>query len=220
MKANVQPLIRLLFAALLAGAGFAPALSAGPAILMYPLARAFGSPSESELAKCRQAFAELQAGLGASRVAVVPVMFADGSQRSWRADLAASVIQQASSRTSARFETAAAAPTTFPAKLGHNQLRYLWERAEVYGQWVRDARPPGDYVWICEIWGHDGKVAAIHVYLLAATGQVAYCRLFNSHQFGPNLPLDDEAPIQLLVKQLFKDLPREPEKVFPPYGVG
>lgn len=216
MKAS----IRILITTLSAGFGLASPLTAGPAILMYPLARAFGSPSESELAKCRQAFEQMQTRLGTSRVVVQPVMFVDGPQRDWRRDLAESIIQQAGTRTGAKLEVSSSAPTAAPAKLGHNQMRYLWERAAAYGRWVKEAHPAGDYFLVSEVWGRDGQVAAIHVFVFDATGQIAYCRLFNSHQFGPKLPLAGDEPIKLFVNQLFKDLPRDPKQIFPPYGVG
>jgi len=162
----------------------------------------------------------LQAQMGTSRVVVQPVMFVNQGERIWRRDLAEAIVQQSEAQTRAKFEVASAAPTAAPTKFGHNQMRYTWERAAAYGQWVKDTHPAGDFLWVCEIWGHEGKVAAIQVYVLDASGQIAYCRLYNSHQFGPNLPLAGDEPIKLLVKQLFKDLPRDPKQIFPPYGVG
>jgi len=40
---------------------------------LYPVARAFGSPPESELAVCREAFRQLQMHIETSRVQVEPV---------------------------------------------------------------------------------------------------------------------------------------------------
>lgn len=211
--------ITRILAVLVLGGVMLPPLKAGN-VLLYPLARAFGSPSEAELARCRQAFQQLQSGLGTSRVAVAPVFFADGGRRQWRPDLAAAIIREAGAHTSARLEVTAAVPEVAPAVLGHNQLRYLWERAAVYADWVKAAHPAGDYVWLAEIWGHDGQVGAIHVYVFDARGQLAYCRLFNSHQFGPALPLAGEEPVRLLVRCLFEDLQKDAEKIFPRYGVG
>ena len=216
MKASIPRII----AALAIGASLTPSLTAGPEILIYPLARVFGSPSESDLAKCRQAFAQLQAHLGTSRVVVEPVLFVENGERSWRRDLAEAIVQHSAASTDAKLEVANSAPTAAATKFGHNQMRYTWERASAYGQWVKDTHPAGDYLLVTEVWGWQGKVAAIQVYVLNATGQVAYCRLFNSHHFGPDLPLVGDEPIKLLVKQLFKDLPRDPKQIFPPYGVG
>jgi len=202
------------------GACLSPSLRAGSPILLYPLARAFGSPSESELARCRQAFQGLQTRLGSSRVVVAPVYFVDGPRRRWRPDLADAITRELGAQTGANLEVAAAPPAVAPAELGHNQLRYLWHRAADYSGWVKAAHPAGDFVCCAEVWGFHGKVAAIHIFVLDASGQVAYCRLFNSHQFGNNVPLESDDAVRLMVKTLFRDLKREPTKVFPPYGVG
>lgn len=216
MKSSTQ----MILSALVFGGLLLSPLRAGSEVLFYPLARAFGSPPESELARCRQAFQQLQAHLGTSRVLVQPVFFVDGHRREWRQDLAEAICREAGTRTSAKLEMAGAAPVVAPAQFRHNQLRYLWERAAQYGQRVKMARPDGDYVLLAEIWGHDGKVAAIQVYVFDPSGQIAYCRLFNSHHFGPNLPLLGDDAVQLVVKHLFDDLPRDAKSLFPPYGVG
>lgn len=216
MKTSLQKLLW----ALVFGGLMLPTLNAGTEILLYPLARAFGSPPESELARCRQAFQGLQSRLPASRVVVQPVLFVDGPRRTWRQDLAGAICQEAQTRTGASLEVAGAAPQVGPAKFRHNQLRYLWERAGQYSSWAKAAHPAGDYVWCAEIWGHDGKVAAIQIYILDPAGQVAYCRLFNSHHFGDNVPLEGRDAVRLIVNAVFRDLQRDPKKLFPPYGVG
>jgi len=207
-------------AALALGSAMLSSLKAGTEILLYPLARAFGSPSESELVKCRQAFRHLQSGLATSRVTLLPVFLVEDGRQEWRPDLAEAIIREAGTRTTAKFEVVTAAPPVAPAQIGHNQLRYLWARAEVYSAWVKSTPVAGDYTWVAEIWGHGNKVGAIQVYLLDAHGQVAYCRLYNSHQFGPDLPLQGDAAIKLFVRQLFENLRKDPEMIFPPYGVG
>lgn len=197
-----------------------PPLQAGSNPFFYPLARAFGSPPEAELAKCRQAFQRLQGRLETSHVTVQPVFLVDGDQRAWRRDLAERVVREAGAHTKARLIPADTTPAVAPARLGHNQLRYTWARAAEYSRWVQAARPAGDYVWFIEIWSARGKVGAIQVYLLEANGQVAYCRLFNSHQFGPDLALEGDAAIRLAVQRFFQDLPKDPRAVFPPYDIG
>lgn len=212
--------ITRILAALILGVVVLPQLRAGN-ILLYPLARAFGSPAEAELAKCRQAFQQMQSHLGESRVAVQPVLFIDETHRTWRRNLAVILAREAGPLTTAELTVPrGGTPAVSPTELGHNQLRYLWERAAVYSDWVKADPPAADYVWIAEIWGHGGKVGAIHFYVLDARGQIAYCRLYNSHQFGPNLPLQGDAAIKLIVRRLFEDLRKDPEQVFPPYGVG
>ena len=59
---------------------------------MYPFARAFGSPPESELAQCREAFRLLQSCLATGRVQVQPVLFIEDGRRQWRHDLAQAIV--------------------------------------------------------------------------------------------------------------------------------
>jgi hypothetical protein len=216
MKASMP----ILLWALVLGGTMPPTLHAGNEIFLYPLARAFGAPREAELVRCRTAFQGLQSRLAASRVLVAPVLFVDGPRREWRKDLAEAMVQEMQARVGASFEVVGAAPDVAPARFRRNQLRYLWERGAQYAGWVKAAPPAGDYVWCAEIWGHGGKVAAIQVYILDPAGQVAYCRLFNSHHFGNQLPLEGDDAVRLVVNALVRDLQRDPKALFPPYGVG
>lgn len=216
MKSSLKNTVAAL---VLAGLALSTA-RAGSEILLYPLARAFGSPPESELVKCRQAFRELQSGLGGSRVVVEPVLFVDGHRRQWRADLAGSLCREAAARTTAKLVVAPSNPSVPQARFRHNQLRYTWERAAQYAGWVREAHPAGDFVWCAEIWGHDGKLGAVQVYLLDPSGRIAYCQLFNSHHFGENLPLEGDRAVRLIVEAVFEHLRWDADRVFPPHGVG
>ncbi|HVZ64061.1 MAG TPA: hypothetical protein VG936_05685 [Lacunisphaera sp.] len=217
MKTNFSRLL----AALVVGGSLLSPLRAGCEILLYPLARAFGAPPESELVRCRQAFQQLQAHLRESRVPVQPVFCVGGGRAVWRRMTAVALAREASDQTRADLVVPRnGAPAVPPTEFGHNQLRYLWTRAAVYTDWVKANPPAADYVWIAEIFGHGGKVGAIQVYILDAGGQVAYCRLFNSHHFGSNLPLESDAAVQLIVRSFFEDLKKSAEQIFPPYGIG
>jgi hypothetical protein len=187
---------------------------------LYPVARAFGSPPESELAVCRVAFRQLQMHLETSRVQVEPVLFAVDHGRQWRNDVAQAIVVEAGAHTKAKLEAATAPDVSFPSKMYHNQLRYLWDRSREYARWIKVAPPGADYVLCAEVFGHEGKVDAIQVYVFDAKGQIAYCRLFNSHHFGKNLPLEGEGHVRLMVKVLFDDLRKDANVIFPPYGVG
>jgi hypothetical protein len=195
-------------------------LKAGTEIFLYPFARAFGSPSESELVRCRAAFKQLQARLGTSRVVVMPVLFADAGRYEWRKDLAAVELGELAAQTSAQMEVSTSEPNVAMPPRFHNQLRYLWKRSTAYGSWIKATHPVGDYVLVTEIFGGGGKVGAIQVYLFDSSGQIAFCRLLNSHQFGPNLPLNGEDAVKLIVNTLFENLKWDAKKLFPPYGVG
>ena len=221
---SVNPFLKRVFfgmLTLLGGLGMLLTLAfAGCQAVLAPFARAFGAPPESELALCRTAFQKLQSRLPDSRVQVEPVYFALDHDRQWRSDWARSLVHEAGVQTKARFELASAPPEVRPTTFGHNQLRYLWARSVAYADWIKATSPAVDYVWCVEIFGHAGKVGAIQVYVFDANGQVAFCRLFNSHQFGDNLPLQGEEHIRLVVKTLFEELRLDPKVIFPPYGVG
>jgi len=180
----------------------------------------FGSPAESDLALCRVAFVQLKDHLGTSRVRIEPVHFADGPTRQWRYDWAESLAREARLHSTAKFELAPIAPGVVPTHFGRNQMSYLWERGAVYSNWLKASPPGADYVWCVEIFARDGHVGAIQVYVFDAKGQVAYCRLFNSHHFGANLSAEGDEAIRLVVKSLFENLLLDPEKLFPPYGIG
>ena len=189
-------------------------------VALYPVARAFGSPPESDLATCREAFGRLQQRLATSRVRVEPVLFVHGSGRTWRLAMAQALVEEAAAHTAANFEIAAGRPDVAPRNIGHNQMRYLWERAADYAHWLKATRPETDYVLCTEIWARQDRVEGIHVYVFTAEGQIAYCRLFNSHHFGNSLPAEGVAHVRLMVKQLFDDLRLDAAVVFPPYGIG
>ncbi len=193
---------------------------AGTEIFIYPAARAFGGPSESELARCRAAFKQLQAGLAKSRVVVMPVLFADAGRCQWRNDLAAAEMRELATRTPAKIEVSLAEPKVAAPPHFHNQLRYFWKRSTVYRDWIKTAQPGGDYVLVTEIFGGGGEVGAIQIYLFDSSGQVAYGRLLNSQQFGPRLPLAGEGAVKLIVNTFFDNLKWDAKKLFPPYGVG
>ncbi len=188
--------------------------------VMYPLARAFGSPPEEDLAACRVAFAELRTRLPQSLVRVEPVQYASALDiRQWRYDWAEGLAREAQLRQPAHYQVAPIAPGVVPTHFGRNQLRYLWERATAYSNWLKSSPPGADYIWCTEIFAQDGKVIAIQVFVYDAKGQLAYCRLFNSHHFGKALSEGDDA-LRLVVQTLLEDLKRDPERIFPRYGVG
>ena len=200
------------------------AVQAGCEILLYPLARAFGSPSESELVLCRAAFARLQATFPTARRQVAPVwrpIMCDAAvlEPCWRPDLAAR-LATAIGGPDGRVSVLSVAPAVAPMPLPHNQLRYLWQRARAYAAWVQAAPPPSaDYILCVELLGQDDFTYAVQVCLLDARGQIAYCRLYNSHQFG-RPPIDCEEAVALIVRRLRADLAREPGQIFHPYGIG
>jgi hypothetical protein len=217
-------LVFLLLGVCMAGGFGLTSAHAGTEILFYPLARAFGSPSEHELVRCRAAFKQMQTNFDKSRVVVVPVLFADADTDAkngqWRSDLAAAEMRDIAVQTTAKIEVSATGPKVALPKPFHNQLGYLTKRSSVYGSWVKATHPPGDYVFVSEIFGCKGIVYAIQIYVFDSSGQLAYSRLLNSHQFGPKLSLTGEDAVKRIVNTFLKNLKDDVKKVFPPYGVG
>lgn len=211
---------------LLALVSAAPAQASGPRWLMVPLARYFGVPPEAELAKCREAFRRYQAQPPGTPADLWPVhrLASDdsGRHREWSADLARSFAARLETvgATGLRLHVLTEAPAVPSAKMGRNQLSYLWQRGGQYAAVVREQKSPADFVWIVEVWAAQGKVSALQIFLLGADGQIAYLRAYNSHQFGKNLPLAGEAWMDFLITRLGQDLVRPPEEIFPRDGVG
>lgn len=188
---------------------------------LYPAARAFGSPPEAELAAVRAAFSELKARAGFARLQIAPVLVVDERGATWDDALAGRLVGNLQPHTSLRLSTAAAgAPAVARRPLGRNQLRYLWERTRDYAGWLAAAPPDSDYVLCPELWAREEIVSAVHVFVYTTRGQLVYCRLYNSHQFGPKLDAAGGAAIERFIRTFFTDLQRDPLEIFPKYGVG
>ncbi|HUA37671.1 MAG TPA: hypothetical protein VMA35_04640 [Candidatus Sulfopaludibacter sp.] len=104
--------------------------------------------------------------------------------------------------------------------VGGESRPYLTKRSVAYGAWVKAIHPSGNYVFVAEIFGGKEIVCAIQIYVFYSSGQPAYSRLLNSHQFGNNLPLSGDAPVGKVADTFLQDLKRDVKKMFPPYGVG
>jgi len=102
-----------------------------------------------------------------------------------------------------------------------NQLRYVQTRARGYSDWAKSARPEADFLVILEtLRTATGEIVGVHCYVLEGSGQVAYARQFNSHQFGaPSIDLPANA-VGFALRALSEDIQRPADQVHPPYGVG
>jgi len=209
----------LLLAICLSGGG----ARAGTEILLYPFARMFGSPSEGELARCRAADSLMQTNFDRSHVVVMSVLFADADSDSksgqWRGDLAAALAREMTNRTTAKIEVSASEPEVAMAKPFKNQLRYATNRSAACGAWVKAAHPPGDFVFFAEIFGGQGFVYAIQIYVFDSSGQLAYSRQLNSHQFGNHLPLTGDAAVKRIVKTFMNNLKEDVNKYSRPISL-
>ncbi len=195
------------------------ALSLGCHTLMIPVARAFGAPAESELRPRRAALERLQAQRGETRMRVYMLLDPTGHQPAVEgsARFVASRLQEAGWP---QVRSVHAVPPVPAAELGHNQLRYHEGRASTYSAWLKAAPADGEWVLILEaIRGAEGY-AALHIYVLDPSGQLAYSRLFNSHHLGKPGPAHPQEACRLLVQAFLKDLERPPQAVWPPDGIG
>jgi hypothetical protein len=189
--------------------------------MLYPVARAFGGPSEGELKLRRAAFDRLKAARASAKVLVYPALRPAHPEREAypaTADLAVELLQGCGWARC----TAAPTPPPLPATpLMRNQLRYVQTRARAYSEWAKAARPEADFLVILEVLIRpEGGIVGVHCYVLEASGQVAYARQFNSHHFGaPSLELPANA-VGFALRALSEDIQRPAEQVHPPYGVG
>jgi len=189
--------------------------------MMYPLARAFGSPSEGELKKCRAAFDRLKTGQATLRLKLYPALDPVGHRKSGYPGTTAVQADLLAAKAWSHCSAADALPGVAATPLGSNQMRYSWNRARDYGKWVASARPEGDFHVFTEILaGPSSGIIGIQMYVVDASGQVAYQRLMNSHHFGGTPPGDAETASRLILQVFLRDLERPSDQVFPPYGVG
>lgn len=123
----------------------------GCAIMIYPVARACGSPSESDLKKCRVAFDRLKAEGLAARMVIYPATDPVGMRKDAYPGTAMLMAEQLRSKGWTNCTVAPAAPLVEPSPLGHNQLRYAWNRAHILSQWVKTTRPGDGFHVFVEI---------------------------------------------------------------------
>jgi hypothetical protein len=189
--------------------------------MLYPVARAFGGPSEGELQLRRAAFERLKAARSTARVLVHPAFRPAAANREAypaTAHLAAELLQGYGWTHCQAVRTPPPLPAT---PLMRNQLRYVQTRARAYSDWAKTSRPDADFLVILEVLVRpEGGIVGIHCYVLEATGQVAYARQFNSHHFGAqSIDLPANA-VGFALRALSLDIQRPADQVHPPYGVG
>lgn len=193
----------------------------GCKFLLYPAARAFGGPSEGELKRCRTAFDRLKAGRANHRLKLYPTVDPLGRWKQGYPETPDVLAQQLRVTGWQSCSITTTLPGVEPTPLGHNQMRYSWNRARAYGAWVASAHPEGDFHLFTEVLSHpSGAVIGIHLYVVDASGQLAFQRLMNSHHFGGNVPADPLAAALRILRIFMRDIDRPADEVFPPYGVG
>lgn len=189
--------------------------------VLYPAARAFGSPSERELKACRAACERLKASPATARIVVFPSCNPVLADPKIGPESAPLILAKLHAGGFGNAVLATSEPGLAITPYGGNQMRYSWNRAHAYGAWIRQARPEGEFFFFAEVAsGPSGRVHGIHGYVLDAQGTVAYHRLMNSHHFGKAGPVGQAEALELLMKVFLKDLQRPVLELFPKWGVG
>ena len=189
--------------------------------ILYPLARAFGGPSEGELKLRRVAFDHLKAAKDTARILVYPMVDPRRAKSPYDAATADSAAALARGEGLVGAVAATVHHTVPPSDLGGNQMRYTQDRAKAYAAWTAAHRPDADFVMFLEaMTDAAGSVGGIQIYVLEASGQVAYVRLYNSHHFNGTPPNGADNVCGVMLRTLKRDLQRLATDVHPPYGVG
>ena len=205
----------ILAAAVLAALGCRP--------MLYPAARMFGSPAESELAACRANLRRLQSELPQGSLVVhPPCVFSRGGMR-WERSLAPGVIEALAADGFNPVPFDGPDPNLDPAGPGANQMRFTWKRARDYSKWTAEHKPAGAWHLFADlIVDGGGTIHGMELYIVDGQGKLALVRLVNSHQpaFQGIQPGSLPSGCGVLVKVIQRTLKLTPEQVYPPYGVG
>ena len=189
---------------------------------MYPFARAFGGEKESQLKISREAFAAMKAGLEAGSVIVFAPLVVRGGDKAWDPETARHEVATLQRILLPKAALASQTPEVPFEPMGANQLRWVRDRGRLYAGWVGTTRPAGDYFFFTEVLtdGNGARILAAHLYVVDASGRLAYESLANSHHFDPGSFRDAGGMIDWVLERFKKDLQEEPTEIFPPYGVG
>jgi len=189
----------------------------------YPLARAFGGAKESELKVSRQAFAAMKTEIrGGSLVVFAPLVSTFQGEPLRDAEATGGAVEFLRRELTPSAAPATETPDVPFEPMGHNQLRYENRRARLYAAWVASRHPAGDRFLFTEVL-RDAAGATIlggQIYVVDASGRVAYSRHYNSHWFDPASMPSITAFLEWMLGEFLKDLEKEPTEIFPPYGVG
>ena len=142
-----------------------------------------GAPPREELTRIAERERELLRTLPGRRVLILPVAVLG---RSVRHEPAASVAIAAQLRAKDRgIASAATDSLVLPFEPQPNELAILWSRFHALADSVA-AHPQADvdYIVLVDVFGAPdrGSVGAVHVMAVTGTGEMAFRRLWNSHQ--------------------------------------
>ena len=197
-------------------------LLSGCKIALYPLARAFGGMSESELASCRARLREMQGSLPKAKLTVHPpsVITADGGH--WEPNATGRVVEALKARgfeDVVADDSLPAVPVQVP---GHNQLRFETRRAHAYSAWAQGAMlGPGWHLFADFVVIGD-RLVGINTFVTDSDGHLALVWKGNSHSDGwkGSQPGAIEPGYEMAAEAVLRSLKASPERLYPPYGVG
>jgi hypothetical protein len=191
--------------------------------MLYPAARAFGVPKESEMKVSRQAFAAMTAEIRGGSVVVFPTLVTDfGGKPVWDTEAtsgAAEILRR-------ELCPSAVATTEIPGvpdqPLERNELRHQTRRGRAYAAWVASRRPSGDRFVFTEVYRDPATTRIVGglIFVVDASARLAYSRHFDSHFFDPASVPSIDAFLEWMLKEFLGDLQRKPTEIFPPWGVG
>lgn len=193
----------------------------GCAMMLYPVARAFGSPAESEFEVFREGYSRMKETLAGGRVVVFPTWVLSGGTTAWSVEAAAPAVAVLASGPAAGATPVVVRPEVADLELGRNQLRFLWSRARQYAKWVSAAHPEGDYFVFTEVFvASGGEAVGGQLYVVDAAGRICFARVANSHHFDPAGMPGPALLVEWMTRRFVIDLAKPPLAVFPKWGVG
>ncbi len=202
--------------------------SASCEVMLYPLARAFGNPSESEFKVFRKNFIDLQENISTSKIAVFPPGIVNDQKQEWQPDVAKQMAEIMQQRTAIDAYDISEMPDLEFTPVGRSQSRFQWKRVEAYSAWVAEAQPvpAGDFImftdFICSPDSNCQYVGGVNVYVSDAQGNISIASVINSkhgiyHRVQPDSFRDCAV---MAVERLNRVLSMDVMDFYPPYGIG
>jgi len=191
--------------------------------MLYPLARAFGGAKESELKISRQAFAAMKTEVRGGSMVVFPTIVTNlGGEPAWDTQVTEGAVEYLRRELAPSAVSTSEVPDVPLQPIERNQLRYETHRGRAYAAWVGSRHPAGDRFVFTEFLRDSAGTTMLggQIFVVDASGRVAYARHYNSHWFDPASMPSVEAFLEWMLKGFLKDLEEEPTEIFPPYGVG
>jgi len=196
--------------------------------LLYPLARLFGGPKESELKVMRENFIRLQKEISTSKMAVFPPCIINFHKHEWKPDVPKQLVQFMETEMKIEAYEISIEPEVDFIPLGRNQSRFRWDRARAYSAWVKKTQPvpAGDFImfndFICPPNSDCNSVLGVNIYVADFQGNISYTSVINSkHEIYKFIkPNSLKDCCIMVIKRFLEGLSMDVMDLYPPYGVG